>query len=48
MSGESVLKTLIELLERQENIKISYEIKGGDKDDKVISTSERGVKTNQR
>lgn len=27
MSGEYILKTLIELLEAQENIKITYEIK---------------------
>lgn len=27
MSGEFILKTLIELLEAQENIKITYEIK---------------------
>lgn len=26
MSGESILKTLIELLERQEQIKITYEL----------------------
>ena len=33
MTGESILKTLIELLEAQEQIKITYEIKqkeGGD------------------
>ncbi len=28
--GESILKTLIELLEAQEQIKITYKIKGGD------------------
>ena len=28
MSGPDILKTLIELLEAQENIKITYEIKG--------------------
>ena len=27
MSGESILRTLIELLEAQENIKVTYEIK---------------------
>lgn len=27
MSGESILKTLVELLEAQEQIKITYEIK---------------------
>lgn len=27
MSGEDILKTLIELLEAQENIKITYKIK---------------------
>lgn len=31
MSGADIIKTLIELLETQENIKITYEIKeGGD------------------
>lgn len=30
VTGESILKTLIELLEAQEQIKITYEIKGGD------------------
>ena len=31
MSGADIIKTLIELLEAQENIKITYEIKeGGD------------------
>lgn len=31
ITGENILKTLIELLEAQENIKITYEIKkGGD------------------
>lgn len=29
-TGESILRTLIELLEAQENIKITYEIKEGD------------------
>ena len=28
-TGESILRTLIELLEAQENIKITYEIKEG-------------------
>ena len=28
-TGESILQTLIELLEAQEQIKITYEIKGG-------------------
>lgn len=33
--GESILRTLIELLEAQENIKITYEIKGkGTNDEK--------------
>jgi hypothetical protein len=31
MNGEDILKTLIELLEAQEQIKITYEIKGGNK-----------------
>lgn len=31
ITGESILKTLIELLEAQEQIKITYEIKGGNK-----------------
>lgn len=31
MSGADIIKTLIELLEAQENIKITYEVKeGGD------------------
>lgn len=30
-TGESILKTLIELLEAQENIKITYEVKEGEK-----------------
>ena len=30
VTGESILKTLIELLEAQEQIKVTYEIKGGD------------------
>lgn len=31
MSGEDILKTLIELLEAQEQIKITYEVKGNEK-----------------
>lgn len=27
MNGESILKTLIELLEQQENIKVTYQIR---------------------
>ena len=41
--GESILKTLIELLEAQEQIKITYEIKGGETGGKVISTPDGGV-----
>ena len=41
--GESILKTLIELLEAQEQIKITYKISGGEKGE-VISTSDRCVK----
>ena len=33
MSGEDILKTLIELLESQEQIKITYEIKEKGKND---------------
>lgn len=40
--GESILKTLIELLEAQEQIKITYEIKGGEKSE-TVSTSDRGA-----
>lgn len=31
MSGEDILKTLIELLEAQEQIKITYEVKKNEK-----------------
>lgn len=30
MSGKDIIETLIKLLETQENIKITYEITGGD------------------
>lgn len=43
MSGESIIETLIKLLETQENIKITYEVTGGDKDDRTVSTSVRGA-----
>ena len=33
MSGEDILKTLIELLESQEQIKVTYEIKEREKND---------------
>ena len=36
MNGESILQTLIELLEAQENIKITYEIRGGGESDKAV------------
>lgn len=37
MNGESILQTLIELLEAQENIKITYEIKrGGGENGKAV------------
>jgi len=42
MNGESILQTLIELLEAQENIKITYEIKGGGKYE-TISTPEQSA-----
>lgn len=32
MSGADIIKTLIEMLEAQENIKITYEIKDGGDD----------------
>ena len=32
MSGESILRTLIELLEAQEQIKITYEVKENEKE----------------
>jgi hypothetical protein len=34
MNGESILKTLIELLESQEQIKITYELKERENDEK--------------
>jgi len=44
MSGEDILRTLIELLEAQENIKITYEIKeGGEIGGKTVPTPERGA-----
>lgn len=42
MSGEDIIETLIKLLEAQENIKITYEITGGDKDE-IILTSDRSA-----
>ena len=36
MSGADILKTLIELLEAQEQIKITYEIKGGGEKGKAV------------
>lgn len=37
MNGESILQTLIELLEAQESIKITYEIKrGGGRDREAL------------
>lgn len=36
MNGESILQTLIELLEAQENIKITYTIVGGDESGKAV------------
>ncbi len=33
MNGESILRTLIELLESQEQIKITYELKEREKND---------------
>lgn len=43
MSGADILKTLIELLEAQEQIKITYEIKErGDKNE-TISTPEQSA-----
>lgn len=40
--GESILKTLIELLEAQEQIKITYKIKGGG-DNETVPTPSGGV-----
>lgn len=35
ISGEDILRTLIDLLETQEEIKITYSIKGGDLNDAI-------------
>lgn len=44
MTGADILKTLIELLEAQEQIKITYKIKeGGGDNGKTVSTPERGA-----
>lgn len=44
MTGSDILKTLIELLEAQEQIKITYTIKeGGGDNGKTVSTPERGA-----
>lgn len=36
MSGADIIKTLIELLEAQEQIKITYKLKGGDENGKAV------------
>lgn len=44
MTGSDILKTLIELLEAQEQIKITYTIKeGGETGGKTVPTPERGA-----
>lgn len=42
MSGESILRTLIELLEAQEQIKITYEIKEGNNENTERTTNYSG------
>ncbi len=39
MSGADIIKTLIELLESQEEIKITYKIVGGDVNETVPTSS---------
>lgn len=46
MSGEDILRTLIELLEAQEKIKITYEIKEGGGEHETISTSGNSARGN--
>lgn len=46
MTGADIIKTLIELLEAQEQIKITYELEereGGETGGKAIPTPERGA-----
>jgi hypothetical protein len=46
MTGADILKTLIELLEAQEQIKITYEIEeneGGGNNGKTVPSPERGA-----
>ncbi len=40
MTGADILKTLIELLEAQEQIKITYEVREGGGKNETISTPE--------
>lgn len=46
MTGADIIKTLIELLEAQEQIKITYELgerEGGEIGGKTVPTPERGA-----
>mgnify|MGYP003305109425 CR=1 FL=1 len=44
MTGADIIKTLIELLEAQEQIKVTYEIReGGETGGKTVPTPERGA-----
>lgn len=42
LDGKDILKTLIELLEVQEEIKVTYEL-GGETNDKAVQPSDRGA-----
>lgn len=43
LNGKDILKTLIELLEAQEEIKVEYVVKERRTDDKAIQPPDRGA-----
>lgn len=45
-TGEDILKTLIELLEEQEQIKITYTIKKREPNDNIVRSSNRSFRVN--